>query len=323
MYPTPTPGLPPGAAGILGHVMARRRLPWAPLRRWRPVHPRALRKYLLGYHRLEKALTRHQQLFPEVPVAERFGQLRHVRTQVCPPSHPDPDNPKLDSDPAVVGWWQVLGSLLSLAEHHEWFEINWPALNDAWAWWRGGGENDSYNQGAHLAVFLDYIPLNMYGFNCQETIYEFPPMELFHALFARKCDPGAISARLLMEIELYDEEFDDVWGEADRNRAKALLDEIEANTGRYPEPVKWLPELIRWACHETLNPILDRSFDPHKDGPWFSWDEAKDVRYAWQRAQGVIKAFHRLMQWYEADSARLIILAQFLMEGKYSDELDW
>ncbi len=317
MFTLTSNATPSSASGFLEDVVSRRQIPWGPLRRIQPVHPLALRKFLLGYQRLSKAFTRHQQLFPEQPLTEYFGHMQHVRTHVY---HPVPGMKDANS----VGWWEVLGELVRRVEEQEWFEINWPALDDAWAWWQGDGEKEHEDDpGSHLAVFLEYIPLNMYGFNCQETMYEFPPVELFHALFSTKCTITNISASLLIDIEVYDEEWDEVWTPDDRTRAWALISDIESDSGAWSEPIRWLPEIIRWACHQTGNPILDTIFDPYKDGPWFLWEDFQDVSNSWQRARGVINAFQRLMTWYEKDNSRLSLLSGFLMEGEYSDDLDW
>ena len=58
---------------------------------------------------------------------------------------------------------------------------------------------------------------------------------------------------------------------ADRAGVWERLRAIEADPGRYPEPVRWLPELARYACGRTGNPILDCELDPGGQGPWFSW----------------------------------------------------
>ncbi|MCP4992928.1 MAG: hypothetical protein GY934_03945, partial [Gammaproteobacteria bacterium] len=249
-----------------------RRIPWGPLRRHRPVHPQALRKFLLGYERLGKALRRHQHFFPEQPVTDKFSHMKHVSTHTY---HTPPGAEAHNS----LGWWQVLGSLVNLVDEYEWLEINWEVLNEAWATWQGAEDSEAMH-GSHLAVYLDYIPVKMYGFDCNGPIFEFPPIELFHALFSTKCTVQSVSADLLINIEVYDD-FDDVWTPEDQAQAWELLDEIESDPGQYPEPVRWLPELVRWACHQTGNPLLDQTFQPYQNGPWYPWDDLDEVRYAW------------------------------------------
>jgi hypothetical protein len=148
-------------------------------------------------------------------------------------------------------------------------------------------------------------------------------MELLHALLAPAPEVNAISAQLLECAEIY-EELDEVWLEADRERAWELLYTVENNPAQYPEPVRWLPELARWACRRTGNVILDRQFDPHRDGPWFRWDDdLAEVQNVWQRAQPVIDVLDRVRAWAEADDNNLAALARFLMRGDSTDRLDW
>ena len=79
----------------------------------------------------------------------------------------------------------------------------------------------------------------------------------------------------------------------ERARAWEILRGVEQNPGRYPEPVRWLPELARWACRRTGNPLLDRPsaahwVEPYHDGLWLSWEsepEVEQTRSAWRRAR--------------------------------------
>ena len=112
--------------------------------------------------------------------------------------------------------------------------------------------------------------------------------------------------------------------ETDREAAWARLHRIEADPGRYPQPVRWLPELARYACGRTGNPILDCELDPGGQGPWFSWAaDLEQVRAAWRRAQPVLAQFRNLITWSEAGSSRLTLLATSLMEGIDYDQLEW
>jgi hypothetical protein len=96
---------------------------------------------------------------------------------------------------------------------------------------------------------------------------------------------------------------------------------IETDPGCYPEPVRWLPELVRWACGKTGNFILDRPASP----PYLhlGWDQLLEVKTAWLRARPLLAQRDRLMRWYEQDPARLTLLADVLMDGKNHDYLDW
>ena len=265
--------------------------PWAWLQRLRPVKVECLTHQLNNYERTITGLRLIESYFPEA-LAEY-------------------------TDLAQTGWWEIVAHLNNLVEEAGWWEVNWAALNEAWAWWM----EEPKENGDQMAIFLTYIPARHYGLD-QETILNFPPMELLYVLLDGSA--GVASSDLLIAIELYDGI--DQWAQAEREAAWAQLHTIEADPGLYPEAVRWLPELARWACHRTGNHLLDRVFEPHHDGPWLSWASESDVeqtRSAWRRARPVIEQFRRLMEWYEADTSRLTLLANFLMEGINYEQLDW
>ncbi|MBE7556815.1 MAG: hypothetical protein HS126_37710 [Anaerolineales bacterium] len=192
--------------------------PWAALPRLRPVKVETLTNQLSNYERTIIGLRLVEQHFPEA-LAD-YGDL------------------------AQTGWWEILAHLNNLVEEAGWWEVNWTALNEAWAWWM----EESKENGDRLAIFLTYIPVRHYGLN-QDTILKFPPMELLYVLLDGSV--GVASSDLLIAIELYDGI--DQWDQADRDAAWARLHAIEADPGLYPEAVRWLPELARWACHRTGN----------------------------------------------------------------------
>lgn len=300
MFIPQTCPLAPGSPGLLdadrpdpagGQPPQAQLRPWALLQRLRPVKVETLAAQLSNYERTVIGLRLVEKYFPDA-LAD-YGDL------------------------AQTGWWEVLAHLNNLVEEAGWWEVNWAALNEAWAWWM----EEPKENGDRLALFLNYIPARHYGLN-QETILKFPPMELLYVLLDGSA--GVASSDLLVAIELYDGI--DQWSQADRDGVWDRLHTIEADPGLYAEPVRWLPELARWACHRTGNHLLDRDFDPYHDGPWLNWVSESDVeqtRSAWRRARPVIEQFRRLMEWYEADTSRLTLLANFLMEGINHEQLDW
>ncbi len=202
--------------------------------------------------------------------------------------------------------------MISMAGEAGWFPVNWDILNLAWAGWLGF--EDESDGGDHLAEFLDCIPVEYYGFT-RDELPNFPEMELCRYLF----DDFLPGARLLADVELYDID----WRAADRAAAWERLREIEADPDPYPEPVRRLPELVRWACGRTGNIILDRAYDPPDDYRFPSWSELEQVKGAWFWARPVIDQHRRLAKWIEADKSRLALLAYALMEGDCYDELEW
>ncbi|MBN1220819.1 MAG: hypothetical protein JXM69_17995 [Anaerolineae bacterium] len=244
---------------------------------------------------------------------ERLGRGLRLIEQYFPAALAD------DGDLSGKGWWEVLAHLANLVEEADWFTINWPVLNDAWSHWM---ENPDEERGDHLAVFLHYVPVTLYGFTDTESLFDCPPMELLHALLA-ECEIHAVSSQLLIDSELYDHL--DEWTPQERESAWRLLQQIEADPGRYAEPVRWLPELARWAGHRTGNVMLDQHFDPYREGPWFTWREpdVEQLKTAWRRAKPVIEVLDRLLAWYEQDHGRLAQLADFLMNGGNCHDLAW
>jgi hypothetical protein len=279
-------------AGLLDSLEAGELKPWALLKRLRPIQLTALTRQLRSYERLTLGLKRLKQYFPEA-----FTDY---------------------TDLSTTGWWQVLAHLVNLVEQERWFEVNWPALNQAWAAWI----QEPQEGGDQLAVYLHYLPVTLYGFTDGETIFHYPAIELMHALLS-DCEVQTVSSQLQLESEIYDL-LDTGWGDNDRQAAWSLLHQIEADPGRYPEPVRWLPELARWACHRTGNIMLDRPFDPHRDGPWLTWvHDLEQVKHAWHRTQPLRRALERLVAWCELDSTHIAKLAHFLIEGDSIDELTW
>lgn len=270
--------------------------PWAPLHRLRPVKIETLTHQLNTYERTVTGLRLIETYFPHA-LAD-YGDL------------------------SQTGWWEILAHLNNLIEEAGWWEVNWTALNEAWAWWM----EDPMENGERMALFLTTIPVRHYGLT-QETILKFPPLELLYILLDGAA--GVASSDLLIALEWYDAI--DQWHPSDRDAVWTRLHAIEANPGPYPETVRWLPELARWACRRTGNHLLDlegtiRWGDPNQDGSWLRWTSALEVeqtRSAWRRARPVIDQFRRLMTWYEADPNRLSLLADFLMEGINYDHLDW
>ena len=279
---------PPRSAGLLIK-------PWAILQRTRPLKLERLKIHVQEVERLYLALKLLRRHFPQT-VAEQYpGTLKE---------HP---------------WYQVLAHFLNEIEQQGWFEIDWQPLNEAWQHWLEAGTEEN---GDHLAVYLHCIPLRMYGFSL-DNIHTAPAMELLRILLAREGQVEAVSAQLLIDAELYDQ-LETNWDESHRQQALLLLDQIEADPGAWPEPVRFLPELVRWACGQTNNILLDRQFRPYHNGPWLRWDHhLTDLRGTYQRTKPLRRHLDRLNTWVEQDAGRLATLAKFLMSGGPTDELDW
>lgn len=269
--------------------------PWAILYRTRPLKLERLKNHVQEVERLYLALKLLRTHFPHALVEQYPGSLKGQF------------------------WYQVLAHFLNEVEQHDWFEIDWQPLNEAWQHWLEAGDEEN---GDHLAVYLHCIPLRMYGFSL-DNLHTAPAMELLRILLAREGQVEVVSAQLLIDAEIYDQLETD-WSERHRESIRHLLDQIEADPGAWPEPVRFLPELVRWACGQTNNILLDRQFRPYHNGPWLRWDHhLTDLRGAYRRTKPLRNHLARLTAWVDEDAGRLARLAKFLMHGGSTDDLDW
>lgn len=323
---TQTQSLPPGTDRVLATMENRPGSDTAQLiklerllRRLRPARAVTIAVRLQSYQRLMLALRLLRRLFPRTFESEH----RYLASFVVlhqPPCGQEDDMKAMGQGLLGVSWWEVLTRILFEVQAEEWFDVNWPVLNDAFARWIAEPDR---NNGDHLAVYLHHLPIKLYGLaEKAETLFEYPPLELLHALLA-DCDIRHVSAKTLEDAELYDNLED--WTEADRESAWVLLDAIDSDPGLWPEAVRELPGLARWACHKSGNIILDRRFDPtDRNTVWLQWAEhLESVKLAVRRARPVLRSFQRLLAWYQADPTRLSKLADFLIQGDNCNDLNW
>lgn len=215
-------------------------------------------------------------------------------------------------DVSGPGWWGVLGYFIGLANKAGWFDVDWKLVEQAWFWW---GRKPDLDRGSLLATFLHHLPIRLHGFH--KRIFNYPPMRLMQALLAGP--PIEVTTARERAVGLAD--LFENWTGADRQAAWDRLS-LAAGGPDLPEPLRRLPELARWACHQTGNPILDRTFDPHSPESWFTWaDDLPAVRRYWRQARPLIEELDRLMDWYERDPNRhLAMIAEILTEKNYSSQ---
>lgn len=230
-----------------------------------------------------------------------------------------PDHlPRLNGPLRLEEWPVIMTVFLEAVETAGWFEVNWLVLSEAHQFML----SDNSDHGDRLALFLTYIPVKMLGLR-NEQIFEMPPMELLRALLHSEVE--VVTTSLQIATELYDSL--EEWRASEENRKEAWgrLRQIETNPLDYPEPLRFLPELARWACGNTGNPLLDQHFDPRRNGPWFRWDtELAVVRSAWRRAAPVREAYLRLMNWYSHSGDNLVKLTNYITGATNdTDELNW
>jgi hypothetical protein len=154
-------------------------------------------------------------------------------------------------------------------------------------------------------------------------------MELMYILLSEDEAIESISADLLITLEIYDQ-FDDEWTKAERQAAWARLRDVEENPDQYPELVRELPNLARWATHTTGNPLLDwpplewvnNYLRQSQHFYRFSWDDVCLVRMLWRQVQPIVGQLKHLAEWVEQDENRLTMLFNFFAEGDYH-QLEW
>lgn len=258
--------------------------PWRVLARFRPVTVRAAARRLREFYRLGQAL----------------GLVRRHQPAL------------LSDELAGLPWYQVLALFLEAVERANWFEIDVEVVDEAWQVW----QYDPDDEGDRLARYLVYIPLRLYGLG---DVSDEPVLELLRWLFSSRL--SRLSHEVVVQADLH--EFVEGWDRAARERAWGWLVRIEEDPGRYPEPARWLPELVRWACGRTGNYILDTCPGRGLNPPVFNWDSVDEVRVAWRRARPVLEQYERLVTWLEQDEARLALLARCLIDGINYDHLDW
>ncbi len=268
--------------------------PWALLHRLRPAKIAAVVNVLDDCHYLCRALKLVKLHFP----------LEY----------------KNYNDLSVIYWPDVLLNLIYLANEDDYFEVDQLMVDGAWDTFLSEGDKSG------PARFLNELPITLFGFSGQ-NIFKYPPFELMRFLFLYVDEnlgvvsPTLLNALALMPDRLQEQEWDD----DDRDFARRNMTyTIEAGPDHYPEPVRWLPQLVRWACGRSNNPILDRTWHPAEWANEFTWDNLPKIRTAWQQAKPVVAQRNRLMKWYEQDKLQnLAYLAYFLMEATHCDYLNW
>ncbi len=219
-------------------------------------------------------------------------------------------------------WEKALSCLCTLATRLNFFAVDWDIIDDLWQMGMELGEEEQFHIASH---FLFLLPLRLFGWS-PEDMWE-------NNLIAK------LRALLFSEAEsLVKLPFE--WGEADKLKAWARLEDIERDPAHYPASVHLLPAICRWAAHLSGNFILDTYLSPYERHPvqisfmegagtpsieWYTWqpDDLKKVRAAWQEAEPIIESYDRLEKWGWYDQANIPRLLQFIQTGRGVTELKW
>ncbi len=206
------------------------------------------------------------------------------------------------------GWLDVMRYFLRCVEGEGWFGIDWNNLDDLYQWAMDDypeteeEENDpNWEPSAlhYMALALEQIPVKCFGFDDWgfNELDQDPPLLLLNCLL----DPhGFDFAKNFGEFDL-----------GERDPAGANWDHLNAlDSTRLSPPLCWLPEMARYACAETGNPLMDHSshFEKWQFSSWYSWDTDLDtLRQDWQKAQAMLKRVRQFIAWADTEAELEII----------------
>jgi hypothetical protein len=256
-----------------------------PLRCLRPLRSGTLADELREYQQIRIVLNRMERFFPD-----NFQQNKQGFAWT-------------ETEPRLI--WEDL-----LLELYRWadgllFEVAWPLLEI--------GEVD-------LAVFLEHLPLVLYGFG--EETWENPLLTLLRYLLSGECVTEEDFNWLLNELGLNSLLGLDTWRKYSFDDSWQRLFLIDKYPERFSQMMRHLPDLARYVCSETGNPLLDQSYCDdvcyvYMIDDWFAWtwDEVEQVRRWWQQARQILEAGEQLTAWAR-QGENLARLARFIMTGE-------
>ena len=206
-----------------------------------------------------------------------------------------------------------------LVEENDWFEIDWDDYNYGLECLE---ENDPETV-HYLSTLLHYIPIKLYGFK-SAFIRLYPPIDLLRVLLSGSDEAAVGSEMLYLAIYNLSE-----WGPAQQEAAWSRVHAVEAYPDEYPDWLRSLPGLARWACHRTGNAILDlpppgwgqdgrRTLNPYRLSHHFTWREVDQLRMFWQAAKPLVKSLEAWMsEWNRTGEPYLVNLINFLEGADY------
>jgi hypothetical protein len=257
---TSCPGKPP-----IGRILR----PYTVLKRLRPVSLNAL---------IERA-TRAQYRVKAIALINRYFPEQLAVVQV---------SPGLDAP-----WLEIFGHFLRLVEGAGWFEVDWDRLSSLEEGWCQSGEN-SYED--HLALYLDNIPVRVYGIGEDDQ-------DVYNALWILRMlldEYTRVDPDFLIGYELYDA-LDDIF-----SKEEILCHVRNADYSHLPEPLCWLDEICEIAAGNG-NQLLTETFETTDYGMSpFLWErDLERVKALYREARPAIKRLQAFRDWlaerYEAD----------------------
>ncbi len=210
--------------------------------------------------------------------------------------------------------WQAPLLDLYAAIDGVYFEVDWPAYEEA---------SQDY------PCFVEHLPVTLYGFG-EEDFDTHPFLALARALWH-----GDDAAWLELENQVwFGSQFKALLTRHVQSRAVAIWDrlhQIETEPLAWPEPLRWLPALVRYSAGATNNALLNRTHHVplyHLEDTFvWTWSDLDLVRGWWVEAKPVVEAAGQLTAWCRDDNS-FIALARFLITGQDAAEIkqlfaDW
>lgn len=234
------------------------------------------------------------------------------------------------------GWPDIVTILLDKVDSQGWFAVDWSTVQyllhrveqagfDELLFNPEGPENPR----DQLALTLDYIPLQRFGFDARMPLpVRDRTLKLLHILLGNAGNVGSALDSLRLDFQLPPafkwEDIDQV----------AVWHRLQVLSQFQPQPMCWLEEAARYATGLTGNLLLDRqpidiAFGGYLD-TWrlqdywsdFFWepDEVEYVRSLYRQALVVLDRVRQLCSWASYSNPRLLQIFSFLTNVRPGSE---
>lgn len=205
------------------------------------------------------------------------------------------------------GWPAVLGTILNTVEGRGWFTVDWETVErDEMV----DMEIDTEDEGSYLARWLWEIPIQRYGYSNWDDSWQ-------------EENPMIVILKGLMDKEW---SFDSVvdWidnyglrGDWYNNNQRLVWQRLEtADFSGYPEPLCWLPLIVKVACNLTGDPLLDFQNYREDEPPCYFWSNPEPARQAYRQALPNIDRLQKFLQWCDGPDQMQQVIDALLGQPK-------
>lgn len=216
--------------------------------------------------------------------------------------------PKVISHPE---WMMILNHFLHLANDN-WFELDWANIAMLDYWLRDDyPETEEEMNDPHweseveklLAKLLEFVPFKCLSFEDERN----EDSEIGKSLILN----------ILMDVFKLDSPPGLNVGDTTESSARKVAAWQHLNAGDFsslPEPLCWLPEVIKYVSGQTGNTVLDKNCDfLNWDENWYRWDKDLDlVMNLIRQAKEVRARISTFSKWADSDESRLRLIGDLL-----------